>query len=224
MTPLPAEAIACYDRWACDYPPSAHNPLMRAEQKSMEELMPTLHGRRVLDLACGTGRYTRLLGPQTTVIVSVDLSTMMLSHAAVPLRIRADMCRLPMADQSFDVIVCGLAVGHVVNLAGWMHEMARVLRPGGTLLYSDFHPDAARAGLQRTFKDHSGTRRVLPHHVHSTADHRRAVDAGTLRLGAFIDLRAGIEVSEPFAGSDAFYSQWHGLPLVLVVAAHKARQ
>jgi hypothetical protein len=34
-------------------------------------------------------------------------------------------------------------------------------------------------------------------------------------------LRAGIEVCEPFTGSESFYREWHGLPLVLIVRARK---
>ena len=39
------------------------------------------------------------------------------------------------------------------TLHRWMGEIARVLNGGGVLLYSDFHPEAARAGLTRSFKD-----------------------------------------------------------------------
>ena len=50
--------LEAYERWAPVYPPVAHNPLMRAEQRSMLEVWPDVEGRRVLDLACGSGRYS----------------------------------------------------------------------------------------------------------------------------------------------------------------------
>ena len=58
---MAAKTREAYERWAPLYPPFAHNPLMRAEQSAMLELWPDVRGRRVLDLACGSGRYSRLL-------------------------------------------------------------------------------------------------------------------------------------------------------------------
>src|SRR5277367_6270236 len=55
-----AETRAAYKRWAPLYPPVAHNPLMRAEQHAMLLYWPDVAGLRVLDLACGSGRYSAL--------------------------------------------------------------------------------------------------------------------------------------------------------------------
>ena len=52
--------LEAYERWAPTYPPEPHNPLMRAEQREVLTQLPVLAGRRVLDLACGTGRYAAL--------------------------------------------------------------------------------------------------------------------------------------------------------------------
>src|SRR5258708_13825557 len=52
------ESTAAYALWAASYPPHAHNQIMALEQAAMLRLMPTLAGRAVLDLACGTGRYS----------------------------------------------------------------------------------------------------------------------------------------------------------------------
>jgi hypothetical protein len=35
------------------------------------------------------------------------------------------------------------------------------------------------------------------------------------------EVRVGIELCEPFAKCEDFYRNWHGLPIVLVVRAHK---
>src|SRR5258708_38485681 len=52
------DSTAAYALWAASYPPHAHNQIMTLEQAAMLRLMPTLAGRTVLDLACGTGRYS----------------------------------------------------------------------------------------------------------------------------------------------------------------------
>jgi ubiquinone/menaquinone biosynthesis C-methylase UbiE len=151
-----AETLAAYERWAPRYPPTAHNPLMRAEQQAMLAHWPQVAGRRALDLACGTGRYSRLLAETGAAqVVAMDFCAPMLRQVSVATRVCGSMMQLPFAAQAFDVVISGLALGHASNVHLWMAEAARVLKMGGALLYSDFHPEAARVGLPRSFKDQS---------------------------------------------------------------------
>lgn len=214
--------VAAYDLWAASYPPVPHNPLMRAEQAALLALWPDPQGLRALDLACGSGRYGLLLAQRGAArVVGVDRSAQMLQRAPLDRRVRADMTRLPFADAQFDLIVCGLAVGHVPRLADWMGEMARLLAPGGHLVYSDFHPDAARAGMTRSFTDSRQQRHTLLHALHDRAAHAAAMDAAGLTLAACHEVRVGQELCEPFDGSEAFYRRWDGLALVMVLSARK---
>lgn len=214
--------VAAYDLWAASYPPVPHNPLMRAEQAALLSLWPDPHGLRALDLACGSGRYGLLLEQRGAArVVGVDRSAQMLQRAPLACRVRADMADLPFADAQFDLIVCGLAVGHVPRLADWMREMARVLAPGGHLVYSDFHPDAARAGMTRSFTDSQQQRHTLLHALHDRAAHAAALAAAGLTLAACHEVRVGRELSEPFEGSEDFYRRWDGLALVMVLGARK---
>ena len=96
-----------------------------------------------------------------------------------------------------------------------------MLGAGGALLYSDFHPEAAQAGLTRSFKDAANVTFTVPHQLYSVAEQIDAAAAAGLRLQTVRELRVGYELQEPFPGSDTFYSQWHGLPIVLVVRAGK---
>lgn len=217
--------ISClegYDRWAPTYPQVPGNPLMRLEQDLMLREWPQVRGARVLDLACGTGRYTELL-TQTgaATVVALDFSGPMLERVSGAARIRASMTRLPFCDAAFDAVVCGLAIGHIPHLTAWMREVARVLRPGGSLLYSDFHPEAAKAGLKRSFTDEHSRTHTLPHFSHDPDAQRTWARAQGLEMTAVHHGRVGIEMLETFPGSDEFYRRWHGLPLVLVARAVK---
>lgn len=214
--------VAAYDRWAERYPPEAHNPLMRAEQAAMLALCPDPSGRRVLDLACGTGRYGLLMQQRgAAAVVGADRAPQMLQHAVLPWRVQADMAALPFASAQFDLILCGLAVGHAPSLMAWVREAARVLAPGGSLLISDFHPDAARAGMHRSFTDAQGQEHRLAHSLHDPADYAFAAAVCGLHLRVCRSLRVGHEFTEQFSGSDAFHARWHGLPLLLVVRMDK---
>ncbi len=214
--------LEAYDSWAPSYPPLPHNPLMRAEQAAVLALWPDVRGLRALDLACGTGRYGLLLEQAGAAsVVGTDRSPEMLRRAALQLRVLADMMCLPFAALSFDLVVSGLAVGHAPRLDLWMREMARVLAPGGCLVCSDFHPDAARAGMTRSFTDAKHQRHTLVHDLHDLSAHRTAAAAAGLEVEHAREVRVGQELQEAFEGSTAFYERWNGLALVLALRLRK---
>ncbi len=215
--------LEAYTRWAPIYPPFAHNPLMRVEQRSMSEMWPDVRGKQVLDLACGSGRYTRLLAETGAAeVISVDFCMPMLRQMPTSGRICASMMQLPFRDETFDAVVCGLALGHASDLGAWMREVARVLRAGGSLLYSDFHPQAAEAGLTRSFKDENDFTCTVPHARYGIEVQLAAALMAGFSIAEVREVRVGHELREPFAGSDSFYRNWHGLPIVLVVRGYKA--
>jgi ubiquinone/menaquinone biosynthesis C-methylase UbiE len=214
--------LQVYERWAQVYPPVAHNPLMRAEQQSMLQMWPDVAGSRVLDLACGSGRYTRLLLEANAAhVVALDFCVPMLRQVSAANRICASMMRLPFQAAAFDFVVCGLALGHAADIREWMAEVARVLRPGGILLYSDFHPEAVRAGMTRSFKDEEEATWTVPHHAYEISCQRDAAAAAGLQIETVSEVRIGLELEEAFRGSEQVYRDWHGLPVVLVVRARK---
>jgi ubiquinone/menaquinone biosynthesis C-methylase UbiE len=219
---LTAETLAAYAHWAPLYPPTAHNPLMRAEQHAMAGHWPPVAGKRALDLACGTGRYSRLLAEaKAAQVVAMDFCVPMLRQVSAAARVCGSMMQLPFAGQAFDVVISGLALGHAANVHAWMAEVARVLAADGTLLYSDFHPEAARAGLPRSFKDPSERTWTVPHHRYDLASQLEAAAAAGLTVDAMHEIRVGMELREPFSNSEDFYRRWHGLPIVVVVRARK---
>lgn len=179
---LPAREA--YDEWAPAYPPNAHNPLMRAEEHAVVQRLRGGSLKRVLDAGAGTGRYTRILraiGART--IISLDWSREMLARqvGGAP-RVCGDARRLPFADRAFDLVNASLMAGDIANLPGWLSELARVLSPGGRLIYSDFHPAWHERGWRRTFTDRLGRTVTLPCHPHSRDAHHEALAQAGLRI------------------------------------------
>ncbi|MGI8537391.1 MAG: class I SAM-dependent methyltransferase [Mycobacteriales bacterium] len=95
----------------------------------------------VLEVAVGTGRNLAHYPPGARV-TGIDLSEAMLDLArtrsagsASPVELRvADAQQLPFGDSSFDTVLATLALCSIPDDAAATREMARVLRPGGTLV------------------------------------------------------------------------------------------
>ena len=92
-------------------------------------------GATVLDLACGTGDFARLLASRQMEAIGLDYSGGMLARARTA---RASLCEgdaasMPFRDGSFDGLVSGFALRNFSDLAGTFAEIARVLRPAGRL-------------------------------------------------------------------------------------------
>jgi ubiquinone/menaquinone biosynthesis C-methylase UbiE len=216
-----ASTLEVYERWAPRYPPDVHNPLMVAEQREMLARLPDVTGARVLDLACGTGRYARLLERAgARHVVGIDFSMAMLRRASGA-RVRGDLCALPLRSRCFDLVVSGLALGHAADLAGCARECARVLEPGGRLLYSDFHPEASRKGLKRGFRDERNEHCELPVAEHLVGDHLAALERAGFVDVELAQIRAGFEFTGQFPGGEEFCREWRGTPLLFVLSARK---
>lgn len=112
-------------------------------------------GSVVLELGCGDGKTLSLMHTRPWMIYAVDSSIEALNLSALVPGIRrsvsfvkADAICLPFTDSSFDAVFAYHIIGHA-PLAGRMRmatEVARVLRPGGTLFFLDFEPGDMRAG------------------------------------------------------------------------------
>jgi len=106
-------------------------------------------GTTVLDLACGTGDFLKLLQLNGYRAFGMDLSWGMLAanRAGLPLT-QADGAHLPAATASVDGITCGYALRNFTELQAVFHEFGRIVRPGGRIsLLEVSEPDS---GLLRT--------------------------------------------------------------------------
>ncbi len=98
-------------------------------------------GDEVLECACGTGAISAAIAPACARLVATDYSDGMLAQARKKLAKRsnvtveqADITALPYADDSFDVAVAGNVIHLLPDPEQALRELARVVRPGGTII------------------------------------------------------------------------------------------
>jgi SAM-dependent methyltransferase len=97
-------------------------------------------GREVLDAACGAAYGSAILaGAGASRVVGVDLDPEALAGRATPERVElvvGDVRKLPLEDDTFDVVVCFETIEHIEDGDAALREFRRVLRPDGVLLLS----------------------------------------------------------------------------------------
>lgn len=217
---LPLPPGEAYRLWAASY--DGENVLSALDERAVAALTPPLEGRSLLDAACGTARRLRFpegAGPRHAVGVDLVLE-MLLCARGEPSRSRGlaagDLRGLPLAAGAFDVVWCRLAAGHLRSLASLYVELARVTRPGGVVVLTDFHPEAARRGHVRSFRDASGVQHLVEHTVHEIDAHVEAAAASGLDVQRRLALAVGPEVRRLYEESGRLvrYERDRGLPLL----------
>lgn len=144
------KVIEAYDKLAGDYErhvdsQSGHNAYY--ERPAMLKVLPAdMEQMTVLDAGCAAGWYTEQFIIRGARVTAVDLSPAMVE--ACKRRVGNDATvfacditeDLPFEDEAFDLIVSSLTLHYIEDWAPTFREFQRVLKPGGSLIFSVHHP------------------------------------------------------------------------------------
>jgi SAM-dependent methyltransferase len=169
--------VLTYRQLSAGYDAEAGGGLFATDEPVVAEYLSGREPGVALDAACGTGRFSEYLARCGHRVIGVDSSPDMLAYA----RQRVpdgefhvgELDRLPLPDDSVDVIVCALALEHV-PLEPVLAEFARVLRPGGDLVISDVHHELITRGSAMTSRGPAGEAFIAPTYRHQLGDYLRA--------------------------------------------------
>ncbi len=224
-----ADPRAGYRQWSNTYDEPG-NPIVALEQPIVWSLLEGMTPGRALDAACGTGRHTGRLVELGHRALGVDLTPEMLEHARINVPqasfLEGDVSAIPAADEEFDLVVCGLALSHLNDLAGGICELSRVLRPGGELVISVLHPVLAHLGWQAPFADAEGERGFVRERAHGHAEYLKAFREAALEILSCHEPTLAVEhlrAKRRAFGQvpEATAQAYAGLPGVLVWSARK---
>jgi ubiquinone/menaquinone biosynthesis C-methylase UbiE len=115
------------------------------------ELVAPQASWRVLDIATGAGHTAAAFAPHVAHVIASDLTEEMLQESAKLATgkglanmetARADAEALPFQDRGFDLVTCRIAAHHFPDVAAFVAEAWRVLKPGGAFaLVDNISPD-----------------------------------------------------------------------------------
>jgi SAM-dependent methyltransferase len=197
---------AAYAQQAATYDRDAGGGLFAVDEPMVAEYLSGREPGVALDAACGTGRFAEYLARCGHRVVGTDSSPDMLAHARrrVPAGefYLAELDKLPLPDDSADVVVCALALVHVPRLEPVLAEFARVLRPGGDLVISDIHHELVSRGSVITAHGPAGEPWIAATYRHRIGDYLRAALSAGLQVRRCDEI-GGTEPDGPPPESDA---------------------
>lgn len=165
---------AGYNLWAGEYDNQPDNLMLALDEELFSSMFNELDaaGKTMVDVGCGTGRHwKKILEKKPAALTGFDVSSGMLAilqrkFPQAETRLLKDDILTGIADDSVDILISTLTIAHIAGLEKALREWNRVLKPGGQMIITDYHPAALAKGGKRTFQ-HKGKTVSLINHVHS---------------------------------------------------------
>ncbi len=167
----PAEA---YDLWSSDYDDQPDNLMLALDDNIFSILLKKANpgNKVIIDIGCGTGRHwSEIMKQEPISLTGYDVSPGMLEK----LRRKFPDGRvyllqgnkLPgLENESCDLVISTLTAAHIDDLEDTFNEWNRILKKGGELLITDYHPEILIHGGKRTFI-HDGKTISVKNNIHT---------------------------------------------------------
>jgi len=223
MASKPKNPEAAYDLWADNYDSQPDNMMLAWDEKIFSELIETipLKDKIIADIGCGTGRHwKKIFDKEPQKLIGFDVSEGMLKmlqqkfpQAKTHHLINDELKELK--NESCDIIFSTLTIAHIENAEKALQEWNRILKPGGEIIITDYHPIALAKGGKRTF-NHNGKTIAVKNYVHSIEKLKDI--ARQLHLEVFRLIEKSIDESaRPFYEKQnalSVYEAWKGTPII----------
>ena len=222
---------AAYDLWASAYDSQPDNMMLAWDEKIFSELLSNmdLHNKIIVDIGCGTGRHwKKIFDFHPKKLIGFDVSEEMLKmlqrkfpHAETHHLLKNDLNHLE--NESCNIIFSTLTIAHIENVKNALQEWSRILKPGGEIIITDFHPAALAKGAKRTF-NHNGKTIAVKNYVHSIDNLKHITRQ--LHWEVFRLIEKSIDESaRPFYEKQHavhVYESWKGTPIIYGIHLKKS--
>jgi len=202
-----------YNLWAATYDDQKFNLLTSLDAEILEALLVDLQpGNSIIaDIGCGTGRNWPLLNSfHPSQLIGFDISQNMLRQLVAKFPdADARLCtdhRLPQIPLAyFDSIISSLCLVYFKDLKPVFQEWDRVLKPGGSILFTSNHPSAMKRGSRIAFNS-GGKQIAIKHYHHSLNTIHEIADLHGLICTQFIERRVELSARPVFEARNALPS------------------
>ena len=168
------EPAIAYNLWARNYDAQPENLMLALDEELFGGFLnrSNLKYKIIADIGCGTGRHWgKILAQKPLTLYGYDVSEGMLSRlkgkypSALVYYLQNNY--LPqLGNNHVDTIISTLTIAHIENIKDAFTEWHRVLKYGGEVIITDYHPEALARGGRRTFA-HNGKTIAIKNYVHS---------------------------------------------------------
>jgi len=153
-------AAKAYNLWAQQYDNQQGNLMMDMDGDMVTQLIKdtVFTSRVVVDVGCGTGRHwPAFMALQPAQLLGYDVSQGMLNKLTAKFpqaqtRLLKGNSLAGLGNNSCDIVISTLTAAYIKNIEEAITEWCRVLKPGGDIFITDYHPAALQRGGRRTFK------------------------------------------------------------------------
>ena len=205
-TNVSPEEIACFGKLAARWwdPDGESRPLhdlnpVRAHYVGQRV---NLRGARVADVGCGGGLLSEALAKAGALVTGIDLGEKVIEIARLHMhesrletpsldidyRVQSSAELANEAPESFDAVCCMELIEHVPDPAALVHDLARIVKPGGVVVMSTLNRTPAAFGAAILGAEY--IMRMLPRGTHHYAQFLKPSELGRLLR------HAGLEVDD----------------------------
>ena len=172
VEPFPAEKA--YEIWSASYDHQPGNLMLHLDELIFKHLIRDidLQDKKIADIGCGTGRHWQnIYRKNPAIVMGFDVSAGMLEQLknkfpAAFTQKTSDNLLATLPDAVVDCIFSTLTVAHIRNIEEAIGAWCRILKMGGDLVITDFHPEMLDRGGKRSFH-HEGRSLSVKNYVHS---------------------------------------------------------
>jgi ubiquinone/menaquinone biosynthesis C-methylase UbiE len=217
------DPASAYDIWALSYDNQPDNLMLALDDELFSGFVNEIDLKEatVADVGCGTGRHWNEIiakGPKD--LFGFDISEGMLQvlqkkFPQAKTFLLHDNHLTGLANNSCDLVVSTLALAHIEDIRQALEEWCRVLKRGGVILITDYHPEALAKGAKRTFR-HQDKLIAVRNHVHSIKTVRKLARQLDLEVLRFTERRIDDSVRSYYQKQNALpvFERFKDMPII----------